>query len=251
MDFNGLPESYWNAQKVRVEALRQKVSSGNSSADGRVVPDDNDLVIGAGRRLPLTILFTDISGFSNRTSLTAEQQEMNLRVFNLYFTEMIRIVEDYGGTVEKNTGDGLMAYFEDASEYGEENNSTKRALACALTMFAANEHLLSPIYQASKVSPIEFRASIEHGTITIAKLGAPRRFNANVAIGNAANFASKMLALIKANQIGLGSAAQVRLPDTWRKSWTTLSDVSTGWVFNATTTPYPLYLYTGRWSKLI
>jgi len=71
-------------------------------------------------------------------------------------------------------------------------------------MFAANQHLLSPIYQASNVPVIEFRASIEHGTITIAKLGAPRRFNANVAIGNAANFASKMLSLLRANQVGLG-----------------------------------------------
>jgi adenylate cyclase len=251
VNFNGLPNSYWDAQKTRVEELRRKVSAGDNSADGRVVPTDNDLVIGAGRRLPLTILFTDISGFSNRTSLTPEQQEMNLRIFNLYFTEMIRIVEDYGGTVEKNTGDGLMAYFEDAPEYAVEDNSTKRALACALTMFAANQYLLSPIYQASNVPVIEFRASIEHGTITIAKLGAPRRFNANVAIGNAANFASKMLSLLKANQIGLGSAARDRLPETWRPAWTTLSDVSTGWVFNGTTTPYPLYIYSGRWSTLI
>jgi adenylate cyclase len=38
-----------------------------------------------------------------------------LRVLNLYFSEMIKIAEEYGGTVEKNTGDGLMAYFEDNS----------------------------------------------------------------------------------------------------------------------------------------
>jgi adenylate cyclase len=251
MNFNGLPSSYWASQKTRVEELRLKISAGDNSADGRVVPTDDDLVIGEGRRLPLTILFTDISGFSNRISLTPEQQEMNLRIFNLYFSEMIRIVEDYGGTVEKNTGDGLMAYFEDAAEYETHDNSTKRALACALTMFAANQHLLSPIYQATGVPVIEFRASIEHGAITIAKLGAPRRFNANVAIGNAANFASKMLSLLKANQIGLGSAARDRLPETWRTAWTTLLDVSTGWVFNGTTTPYPLYLYSGRWSTLV
>jgi adenylate cyclase len=251
MNFNGLPSSYWVSQKTRVEDLRLKISAGDNSTDGRIVPTDNDLVIGAGRRLPLSILFTDISGFSNRASLTPEQQEMNLRIFNLYFTEMIRIVEDYGGTVEKNTGDGLMAYFEDAPEYQADDNSTKRALACALTMFAANQYLLSPIYQASNVPVIEFRASIEYGTITIAKLGAPRRFNANVAIGNAANFASKMLSLLKASEIGLGSAARDRLPTAWRSAWTTLSDESTGWVFNGTTTPYPLYLYSGRWSTLI
>lgn len=252
MNFDGLQSTYWDQQAQRVERLRQKISEGAVPATpGRVVPDSTDLVIGAGRRLPLTVLFTDICGFSGRASLTAEQQEMNLRVLNLYFTEMIRIVEDYGGTVEKNTGDGLMAYFEEMPEYGDENNSTKRAVACALTMFAANEYLLSPILRASNVTPIEFRASIEHGMLTIARLGTPRGFNANVAIGNAANFASKMLGKVKANQLCLGSAARDRLPPLWQSHWTALADVSTGWSFAGTANPYPLYLYTGRWQKLV
>jgi len=48
-----------------------------------------------------------------------------LRVLNLFFTEMIRIVEDYGGAVEKNTGDGLMAYFEDRAADDPGGNSVQ------------------------------------------------------------------------------------------------------------------------------
>jgi class 3 adenylate cyclase len=39
-------------------------------------------------------------------------------VLNLHCSEMTRVAEEYGGTVEKNTGDDLMAYFEDNSGDG-------------------------------------------------------------------------------------------------------------------------------------
>lgn len=250
MNFDGLAEPYWNSQIARVESLRGKIAARESIPAGRVVPDDSDLAIGAGRRIPLTILFLDISGFSRRPSITAAEQEMMLRVLNLFMTEMIRIIEDYGGCVEKNTGDGLMAYFEDDPGVGG-TNSTKKAVACALTMDATSHLLIAPILRASDVTPIQFRVSIEHGTVTIAKIGAPRRFNANVAIGNAANFAAKMLGNLTAGQIGLGSNAYSRLPAFWQQNWTVLSPVSTGWTFSGSGLPYPLYLYTGRWTRLV
>lgn len=249
MKYDGLEASYWNAQIERIERLRAKIAARAVSSPGRIFPADQDLVIGTGRRIPATILFTDISGFSARASTTAEEQEMLLRVLNLYFTEMIRVVEDYGGTVEKNTGDGLMAYFEELP--GEGVNSTQRAVACALTMNAANDIIIAQVLRASNVNPIQHRMSIEHGLITVARIGAAQRFNANVAIGNAANFASKMLANLQAGQIGLGSNAWSRLPEMWRTNWTERSPISTGWTQGLLDIPYPLFLYTGRWTRLI
>lgn len=250
MNFDGLSDAYWTEQGARVERLRAKIAAREAVPVGRVVPDDSDLAIGSGRRLSLTLLFLDISGFSQRQSITAAEQEMMLRILNLFLTEMIRVIEDYGGHVEKNTGDGLMAYFEDDAGAGSAN-STKKAVACALTMDATNHLLVAPILRASDVKPIEFRVSIEHGAVTIARIGAAQRFSANVAIGNAANFAAKMLGNLTAGQIGLGSNARVRLPSLWQQSWTQLAPVSTGWTFVGSGLPYPLYLYTGRWTRLV
>ena len=115
---------------------------------------------------------------------------MMLRILNLFFTEMIRVVEDYGGAVEKNTGDWLMAYFEDRAAIDPGTNSVKRALACVLTMDATNEMLVAPVLRATGVPTLRFRTTIDYGPVTIARIGAPRRFNANVAIGNTANFTS-------------------------------------------------------------
>jgi class 3 adenylate cyclase len=251
MNYDGLEASYWNAQIERVEQLRRKIADRAEVASGRVIPDDADLAIGSGRRLNATVLFTDISGFSGRASATQAEQEMMLRVLNLFFTEMIRIIEDYGGAVEKNTGDGLMAYFEDRGLNDPGANSVKRAIACALTMDATNELLIAPVLRASGVEPLKFRTTMDWGAITVARIGAAQRFNANVAIGNTANFASRMLSLVGPGDIALGGNAKGKVPIDWQMAWCELSPVVTGWSYIGSSLPYPLYLYRGRWARLI
>jgi class 3 adenylate cyclase len=178
-----------------------------------------------------------------------EEQDLILRVLNLYFTEMIRIAEEYGGNIEKNTGDGLLVYFNDGEGTPAESGS-KRAVACALTMFAATKHLINPIVVASGARQIEFRISIDYGSVTIARIGAPRRFNANAAIGTTANFASKMLRFAKAGEIVIGESAKLLLPLYWQLQWTTPVLEPTGWVYLKDNSPYLLYRYIGRWSNL-
>lgn len=251
MNYDGLTAEYWQEQIERVERVRQAIVARSEAVAGHVVPGDDDLAIGSGRRLSATVLFVDISGFSSRRSISASEQENMLRALNLFMTEMIRVVEDYGGAVEKNTGDGLLAYFDESALAQTGANSTKRAIACALTMSAANDLLVAPVLRATDMAPFQIRITVEYGPITVARIGPPRRFNANVAIGNAANFAAKALGWISPGQIGLGAAAAQRIPPAWFASWTTLSPVSTGWVYSESDRPYPLYLYTGRWSKLI
>jgi adenylate cyclase len=246
MNYEGLQQAYWQSQALRVETLRAKINARAAAPSGRVIPDDEDLVLGEGRRLKAAVMFLDISSFSQRASETADQQDIMLRVLNLFFTEMMKIAEDYGGTVEKNTGDGLMAYFEDAG--GE--TGTKRALSCALTMMAANDLLLRPIFLATPVDPIKFRVSIDRGFITVARLGAARRFNANVAIGATANFAAKMLSHANPGDVVLGDLALKDLPLSWQLQYGQLATTETGWHYVSSGKPYPLYRYTGRWARL-
>ena len=248
--FDGLPREYWSRQVQRVSALTDRIRTRSSAAPGRVVPSDTDLVIGTGRRLAATVMFVDIAGFSDRQSITASEQEMILRVLNLFMTEMIRIIEEYGGHVEKNTGDGLLAYFEEGGTVSE-SNSTKRAVACALTMHTTNRLLITSVLRANSVPPIKFRTTIEYGNITVARIGAPKRFNANVAIGNVANFASKMLKLVSPEEIGIGANARARLPWPWQVLWTSKSERQTGWIYIGSNLPYPLYLFTRRWRELL
>lgn len=250
MNYDGLQDSYWRSQIERVEELRKKINARPKSGEGRVVPDDDALTIGDGKRLSMAVMFIDICGFSNRPMETLEEQDITLRVLNLFFTEMIRIAEEYGGKVEKNTGDGLMIYFNDGEGTPREKG-TKRAVTAALTMIAANDHLINPILRATPTKEIAFRVSIDYGPVTIARLGPPRRFNSNAAIGTTANFASKMLRHANAGDVVLGERARNQLPPEWQTNWTELLPITTGWHYNVSGTAYAIYRYSGRWSRVV
>lgn len=250
MNCDGLPQAYWSEQIARVEKLRAKIAARPQVGNGNVVPDDDDLSLGQGRRLDMAVMFIDICGFSSRGMESVEEQDVMLRVLNLFFTEMVRIAEDYGGNVEKNTGDGLMIYFND-NEGAPPEKGAKRAVACALTMMATNEKLITPILKTTQVKELSFRASIDSGTVTVAKIGAARRFNSVVAIGATANFASKMLRHAGPDDIVLGEFARNQLPELWKSNWTQLMAIETGWYLRATGRPYGLFKYSGRWNQLV
>lgn len=246
MNYEALEKTYWETQKSRIKSLREKIVRRPKIGDGRIVPIDDDLSIGDGRRLSMAIMFIDICGFSSRPMETVEEQDLMLRILNLYFTEMIRIAEEYGGNVEKNTGDGLLIYFNDNEGIPPELGP-KRAVSCALTMFAATKHLINPIIVNSNAKPIDFRVSIDHGNVTIARIGAPRRFNANVAIGATANLASKVMCFAGAGEIVIGESLKNLLPASWANSWAEVIPEPSGWIYTSTGNPYKLYKYKGRW----
>ncbi len=118
-------------------------------------------------------------------------------------------------------------------------------------MMAATEHLVNPVLRRAAVPEIRFRISIDHGFVTLARLGAARRFNAVVAVGDAANFASKMLKHAKPGDIVLGEKATLELPQDWSRAFATRLPLETGWTYRLSGLSYPLYRYDGRWARLI
>lgn len=249
MRYDALETAYWQTQNERIARLVERIRAGELPAAGRVVPDQDDLVLGTGRRLRMAVLFLDISGFSALPAETAQEQDLLLRALNLFFTEMVRVAEDYGGTVEKNTGDGLMAYFSDQGPPSA--NGSTRALAAALTMHAANQHLIAPQFAASRIGPFQFRVGIDAGFVTIARLGAAKRYNSVAAVGATASLACKLLALGDSGDILLGDNAKVDLPQAWQPLWCSPLGMPSGWVYRVSGLDYPAWRFTGRWARLV
>lgn len=240
-----LTSSYFKKQIERNLSVVDKIRARSALATGRVIPSSGDLPIHAGRRIEATVMFLDICKFSTRPSWTETEQENLLQILSLFFTEMIRIVEDYGGTVEKNTGDGLMAYF--TKQAGDDASPQQRAIAAAITMFAAAQNIINPLIINSNLEPIDFRVCVDHGPITVAQVGVARGFNGIVAIGATANIACKMLAFAEPNTILLGSKGVIGLPLAWQAKFTVLKTTDTGWVHTDTGMPYAFWQYNGRW----
>ena len=246
---NDLTATYYRAQIDRIVATLNKITARPAGVGaGYVVPSADNIAIHDGRRIEATVMFLDICKFSQRPSESAEEQASIMQVISLFFTEMIHIIEDHGGVVEKNTGDGLMAYF--ARNDLADISIQHRAVSCALTMFAAAD-LINPVLQRAGIPPLDFRICMDHGFITVAKVGAARRFNGIVAVGTTANIASKMLSVAKANTILLGDQMLSGLPTFWLQNWVKLETKDTGWHYQQSQTPYPFWRYIGRWKAPI
>lgn len=234
--------NYLNAQADRTRRTLDRITSQTAPVSGRSIPDPDYLPISSGRRVEATVMFLDICKFTQRPSETEEEQYALMQVLALFFSEMIRVIEDHGGVVEKNTGDGLMAYFADEPTAKNE----KRAVAAALTMFAAATHLINPILVKSNIPLLNFRICMDRGFITVARIGAARRFSGLVAVGTTANMASKMLSVAEANAILIGEKMLAGLPAEWMQ-FVRLHPADTGWFYRATGTAYRYWEYVGRW----
>ena len=224
---------------------RRIISTSKTISPGWVVPAVQDLPIGRGRRLEAAVLFLDISGFTHRPSETPEEQDIQVRVLSLFFSEIIRVISDFGGTVEKNTGDGIMAYF--GRGIRSAPDTRQRALVCALYIFLAAERLINPQVVASGIAPLQFRICIDFGMITIARLGAAQRFNHIVAVGTAANRTAKMLSHAAPGDLLIGDAMLNGIPAAWLTEFLAHTGTESGWVYDDGKT-YNFWRYDGRWS---
>ena len=243
-NISSITKTYHSFQNRRIELNRKRIEGLPATiAPGYIIPEPRDLPIGRGRRVEASILFLDISGFTSRPSETPQEQDAQVRILSLFFSEMIRVISDYGGTVEKNTGDGVMAYFGRSAGPGDVK---QRSVACAMTMFHAADQFINPIIERSGLMPLRFRICIDHGTITVARLGAARRFNHIVAVGAAANRTSKMLGHAEAGELLLGDEILSGLPNEWLE-YVTLKDTNTGWYY-PNGAQYNFWGFSGRWN---
>src|SRR5215470_8635012 len=81
----------------------------------------------AGERRQVTVLFADLAGFTRlSTQIAAEQTHALL---NRYFELVDRIIETYGGRVDKHMGDNVMAVFGAPTAHDDDS---LRAVSAAL-----------------------------------------------------------------------------------------------------------------------
>lgn len=224
----------------RIDVLGDRIED---VAVGRVMPDRDDVTIGSGRRFHLTVLFLDICGFSARANWLEDEQKSILATMNVFMAEMLSIVHDFGGTYEKNTGDGLMAYFGENEK--TISDCVRPAAEAALVMHYVNDQLISPWFQKRGVQPIRFRIGVDYGPVTIARVGIHGQKSSLVAIGTPANIACKLMKLIPDGGICIGDEVRSSLPHNWSLSCRECLQGS-GFSYVKTGEPYKAWELTHR-----
>lgn len=246
-------------QRYRDEILtraRRRINDLGDRLDGvtqgRAIPDVEQVTIGSGRQLRLAVLFLDVCGFSQWPNWTTDEQKRVLAIMNTFMAEMLNVIRDFGGVYEKNTGDGLMAYFGEGAS--SDADRVKPAVEAAVTMHYINDAYLTPYFNQSEVlvrdgiTPIRFRVGIDVGPVTLARVGIPGKQNSIVAIGTTANVACKLMNLIPNGGICVGQSTYQHLPNNWGWSCSP-SQSGTGFVYVASGAPYPAWTVTYRLSE--
>jgi predicted ATPase/class 3 adenylate cyclase len=140
-----------------------------------------------GERKQVTVLFTDMAGYTSMAEKLDPEDAYSLmdRVYEL----LIRKVNEYGGTVNELTGDGIMALFgapiaqEDAPQ-----RAIRASLAIHRDLVQFNDKLRR---EKPGLPPLKMRAGIHTGPVVVGTLGNDLRVDFK-AVGDTVNLASRM-----------------------------------------------------------
>jgi adenylate cyclase len=139
----------------------------------------------AGEERELSILFTDIRGFTTLSETLSPRQIVLL--LNRYFTPMTALVREQSGTMDKFIGDALMAFWNAPLDVPEH---PARAVSTALAM---QEKLLSlnGELQAEFGAGIRIGAGVHTGPAYVGNMGSAELVNYTL-IGDNVNLASRL-----------------------------------------------------------
>jgi class 3 adenylate cyclase len=168
--------------------------------------DPGRLVLG-GERREVTLLFSDIAGFT-KLSEGMDAQALG-RVLNDYFDGLCAIVIAHEGTIDKLIGDAVVAIF--GAPVARADHA-ERAVACALEMDAFAERFRRE-QAALGVALGATRIGVHSGVATVGNFGGRDRFN-YTALGDTVNTASRLEGANKAlgTRICVSAATATRCP---------------------------------------
>lgn len=149
----------------------------------------------AGRKAELTVLFSDIRGFTT-ISEGLEPNEL-ATLMNQYLGAMTLVVRKHRGTLDKYIGDAIMAFW---GAPVDDPEHAKNAVLTGLEMHVAL-HELNKDLVARGWPELKIGVGVNTGPMTVGDMGSPVRQSYTV-MGDAVNLGSRLEGITK--QYGVG-----------------------------------------------
>lgn len=179
-------EAYRNLVAERKSRFLRRAFSSYVSPDlvSQIISNPDKLILGGEDRV-ITLLFSDIRGFTSLSEKTTPSQLVE--ILNEYLNPMTRIVMDNKGTLDKFIGDAVMAIFGAPFDLPDH---PRKACESALQMHEKLKDLNKTL-EERELPKIEIGIGINTGEAVVGNMGADVRFD-YTAIGDAVNLAARL-----------------------------------------------------------
>lgn len=155
-----------------------------------VMDKQDSLTAEVGKEEHLSILFSDVRGFTAFSEAAPASQVVEM--LNFYLDSMVDIVFECQGTLDKFIGDALMAFFGAPLRTKEH---AKHAVQAAMMM---SQKLvdINQYFDSKGFPPFEIGIGIHTGEVILGNIGSSKKLDYTV-IGDNVNLASRMEGLTK------------------------------------------------------
>lgn len=174
-------------ERIRTRATLSKYVSADVAEE--LLKDREGLGFG-GMRRHITVLFSDIRGFTSISEAIGPEQVVNL--LSDYFGQVTHIVFKHGGTIDKFIGDAVFAIFGAPKSHGDD---AVRAVKTGLEMIELVESL-GPKWTQIIGRPLKVGVGINSGDAVVGSIGSEIR-SEFTAIGDTVNLGSRLEGLTK------------------------------------------------------
>jgi adenylate cyclase len=158
------------------------------------IAEQQEAVKLGGDKKPVVIFFSDIRGFTSMSETMAPNEIADL--LTSYFTEMVGIVFEHGGTLDKFMGDAIMALW---GAPLSAKDDADRAMQTALDMMHTLEEMNRKWAEQGR-RQINVGIGINFGEVFAGNIGSDQRLEYTV-IGDAVNVASRLCGKADAGEI--------------------------------------------------
>jgi adenylate cyclase len=166
------------------------------------------LAMGEGavqREVEVSVLFSDIRGFTTLAEQLSAREVAGILARHL--AAMAEVVAAHGGTIDKFSGDGVMAVFGAPDPLADH---AERAVRCALAMQSRQLELNGE--EADDQAPsLGIGIGINTGVVMAGAVGGGGRFEYTV-VGDAVNLAQRLQAQAEAEQVLVSAATVAAAP---------------------------------------
>ena len=146
-----------------------------------------DLLVLGGDSRELSIMFTDVRGFTSISEHYGKDVQGLTKIMNRYMTAMTKKILENHGTLDKYIGDAQMAFWNAPLDNAKH---AKDAVKTGLEMLGSLDEFNREV-QAEGVPPFGMGLGINTDTVVVGNMGSDQRFD-YTCLGDGVNLASRL-----------------------------------------------------------